>query len=380
MTHRVEHISLPAMSPGAAFTLTVHHFGNPGARPKAYLQAALHADETPPLLVAHHLLTDLIKADSKGLITGEVIVVPMANPLGLSQNLDGYHVGRHNLNGEGNFNRGFPDLGDQVREELTDKLGNDAEANVTAIRAALTEGVQNMDATTAHKALRKTLLSLAVDADFVLDLHCDMEALMHIYMGDALWPDARDLAADLGLRAVLLASDSGGGPFDEACSSPWWTLADAFPEANIPSACLAGTVEHRGQADVSDELCRADAEGLFRFLQRRGVVGGSPGGLPKVLCEGTPLSGTQIAKAPVAGVIAYAVELGEVVQPGDLIAEVVDPAAADPARARTPVYAETEGLILSRSADKLARPGQGIAKVVGKTPLADRQAGSLMED
>jgi len=380
MTHRVEHISLPAMSPGAVFTLTVHHFGNPGARPKAYLQAALHADETPPLLVAHHLLTDLIKADSLGLIKGEIIVVPMANPPGLSQNLDGYHIGRHNLDGGGNFNRGFPDLGTLVREGLADKLDDDADNNVATIRAALSVAVENMEARTAQQALRKTLLSMAVDADFVLDLHCDMEALMHIYMGDALWPDARDLAADLELRAVLLAADSGGGPFDEACGSPWWALAEAFPNANIPPACLAGTVEHRGQADVSDALGRADADGLFRFLQRRGVIDGSPGNLPEGLCEGTPLSGTQIAKAPVAGVIAYAVELGETVQPGDLIAEIIDPAAANPNQARTPVYAETEGLILSRAADKLARPGQGIAKVVGKTPLADRQAGSLMED
>jgi uncharacterized protein len=380
MTHRVEHISLPAMSPGAEFSLTVHKFGEPGARPKAYFQAALHADETPPLLVAHHLLRDLIKADEEGRVKGEVIVVPMANPLGLSQNLDGYHVGRHNLDGGGNFNRGFPDLGALVRDDLDGKLGADAQANVTAIRDALKKAVENLPATTAHQALRKTLLALAVDADIVMDLHCDLDALMHIYIGDALWPDAADLAADIGLRAVLLASDSGGGPFDETCGNVWWTLAEAFPKANIPPACLAGTVEHRGQADVSDEICKPDADGLFRFLQRRGVVDGDAGDLPDLLCEGTQLSATEIVKSPVPGVIAYAVQLGDVVQTGDLIAEIIDPAADDPTKARTAIHAGTDGLILSRLADKLVRPGQGIAKVVGTEPLADRQAGSLMED
>ncbi|MBT3701776.1 MAG: succinylglutamate desuccinylase/aspartoacylase family protein, partial [Alphaproteobacteria bacterium] len=329
MTHRVEHISLPAMSPGSEFTLTVHKFGEPGARPKAYFQAALHADETPPLLVAHHLLGDLIKADKEGRIKGEVIVVPMANPLGLSQNLDGYHVGRHNLDGGGNFNRGFPDLGALVRDDLEGKLGVDPRTNIATIREALIYTVDNLPATTAHQALRKTLLAMAVDADIVLDLHCDLDALMHIYIGDALWPDASDLAADIGLRAVLLASDSGGGPFDETCGNVWWTLAEAFPNANIPAACLAGTVEHRGQADVSDELCKADADGLFRFLQRRRVVDGDAGDLPDLLCEGTQLSATEIVKSPVPGVVAYAVQLGDVVRKGDLIAHIIDPGADD---------------------------------------------------
>ena len=380
MTHRVEHISLPAMSPGAEFTLTVHRFGTPHARPKAYFQAALHADETPPLLVAHHLLAQLIKADKADEIKGEIIVVPMANPVGLSQNLDGYHVGRHNMDGGGNFNRGFPDLGELVREGLTDKLGPDADANVATIRKSLVAAVDDLETSTAHQTLRKTLLAMAVDADIVMDLHCDMEALMHIYIGDALWPELADLAADAGLRAVLLSSDSGGGPFDEACGNPWWSLADAFPEADIPAACLAGTVEYRGQADVSDEICRVDAEGLFRFLQRRHVVAGDPGPLPDALCVGTPLSGTQIVKASTPGVIAYAVKLGDKVKKGDLIGHIVDPSASDPATARTPVLAETDGLILSRASDKLVRPGQGIAKVVGTEPLADRQAGALMED
>ncbi len=380
MTHRVEHISLPAMSPGAVFTLTVHKFGEAGARPKAYLQAALHADETPPLLVAHHLLANLIKADKEGLIEGEIVVVPMANPLGLSQNLDGYHVGRHNLDGGGNFNRGFPDLGALVCDDMKGKLSDDAAKNIATIRKALVEAVKKLKSATAHEALRKILLSLAIDADIVLDLHCDLEALMHIYMGDALWPDAADLAADLGLRAVLLASDSGGGPFDEACGNPWWTLAKTYPDAAVPPACLAGTVEYRGQADVSDDLCKADADGLMRFLQRRSIVGGEPGALPDLLCDGTSLTATQIVKTPVPGVVAYAVQLGDIVSKGDLIAEIVDPTAVNPAIARTKIHAATDGLVLSRASDKLVRPGQGIAKVTGTEPLPDREDGSLMED
>ncbi|MBS1221081.1 MAG: succinylglutamate desuccinylase/aspartoacylase family protein, partial [Proteobacteria bacterium] len=49
-------IELPSPAPGTEQTLRVHRYGAPGARPKAYFQAALHADEIPGLLVAQHLL------------------------------------------------------------------------------------------------------------------------------------------------------------------------------------------------------------------------------------------------------------------------------------------------------------------------------------
>jgi len=42
MPYRKTSIDLPAMSPGSARSVVVHRFGRPGARPKAYLQAAIH--------------------------------------------------------------------------------------------------------------------------------------------------------------------------------------------------------------------------------------------------------------------------------------------------------------------------------------------------
>src|SRR3546814_11247046 len=78
-------------------------------------------------------------------------------------------------------------------------------------------------------SLRLALASLAADADVVLDLHCDDQALMHLFLIPAHWPAAAALAADLGCRAVLLAEDSGGSSFAEAFSPPWPRLAERFP-------------------------------------------------------------------------------------------------------------------------------------------------------
>ena len=41
---------------------------------------------------------------------------------------------------------------------------------------------------------------LAMLRDIALDLHCDDDALMHIYAGPKLWPEISDLAALLGAR------------------------------------------------------------------------------------------------------------------------------------------------------------------------------------
>ncbi len=88
MTHRIERLPLGAGTPGTAREVMLHRFGSPGARPKAYFQAAIHADEIPALLAAHHLVQRLMAAEADGAVRGEVVVVPFANPIGLDQQVN----------------------------------------------------------------------------------------------------------------------------------------------------------------------------------------------------------------------------------------------------------------------------------------------------
>jgi predicted deacylase len=162
-------------------------------------------------------------------------------------------------------------------------------------------------------------------------------------------------------------------------STPWTKLAAALPDHPIPPACLAGTVEYRGQADVADELAEADAAALFSFLLRRGLVAGEAAPLPPLRAEATDFAACDILRAPAAGIAAYKRPLGATVAAGDIIAELVDPLADDPRAARTPVRAGTDGLLLARRLHRLVRPGDAIGKVVGKQVLAYR-TGLLLED
>lgn len=359
---------------GLARTLTVLRFGTPGARPKAYLQAGLHADELPGLLVLRELAGLLAEAAAHGEILGEIVVVPVANPIGLSQHRNGFLQGRYEAESGENFNRGYPDLAPPARQAVAGRLGPDAMANVATIRAAMAEALAGLVPQGEVDGLRHALLGLALDADIVLDLHADNEAELHLYTGTALWPDAADLAAEIDARAVLLCALSGGNPFDEACSAPWWVLAEAFPEAPVPPACLAATLELRSNNAVDERLVRDDAHAILRFLRRRGLIAGAPGPLPRLLCEATPLEAMQQLIAPAEGVVLYHARLGDRVREGEVVASVVDPLGDS-----VDLLARTDGVLFARHDQPYAWPGKVIGKIAGHVPLPER-TGQLLND
>jgi uncharacterized protein len=376
----VEHIDLGAPSLGTTRRLTVHRYGKPGVRPKAYLQASLHADEIPPMLVQHHLIRLLDEADKAGAILGEIVLVPVANPIGSGQVVHSTLAGRHDAAGGLNFNRRWPDLFDGLEERVKGKLGKDAGANVAVIRKAIGELLSEMMAESPLSRKRLALARLAYDADFVFDLHCDNEALLHLYLNTVHWPDGVDLSAEIGSRGTMICDDSGAGSFDETFIIPWLRLAKTVgPAFPVPAPCMGATIEYRGQGDVSDELAEADARALFRFFQRRKLIAGDPGPLPGAQCEATRLEATDILRVEAPGVIAYKVGLGDQVKKGQVIADLVDPMADNPLMARTPLRSRTDGLLLTRVFQKLVKPGDGIAKIVGRDPLPHRK-GQLLDD
>ena len=108
VTGRVsERIHLPSPSPGTSTSIVVHKWGRPGSK-RVYIQASLHADEIPGMLVTNHLVKMLDCAEAKGDIMEEVVLVPFANPIGLDQQVMDKHIGRFSLETGVNFNRDIP--------------------------------------------------------------------------------------------------------------------------------------------------------------------------------------------------------------------------------------------------------------------------------
>jgi predicted deacylase len=359
-----EHIDLPAAGVGAAYRLTVHRFGVKGARPAVHIQAALHADEIPGMICAAALRRMLLAREAAGAIRGEIILVPVANPIGLSQLVLGHPVGRFDLADGGNFNRGFPALSAALAARVGDRLGADAARNVALLRETLGELLAEQPAVTPADHLKKELVGLALPCDLVLDLHCDAEASMHLYTHAASAGTFAPLAARLGCTAFLVAENSGGDPFDEALSRPWFELAAARPDVPIPPSCHSTTVELRGQGDVSGALAEEDAAAILGFLQDVGAVAGAGSPLPAPLCEPTPLAASEPLIAPVAGILTYRRDVGGLVSAGEVLAEITDPHTGE----ATAIASPCDGRFFARAAVRFATPGKRLGKVAGRVP------------
>ncbi|MEM9668791.1 MAG: succinylglutamate desuccinylase/aspartoacylase family protein [Pseudomonadota bacterium] len=367
--------ALPDTVSGDEHTIKFYRFGSADARPKAYLQAGLHADELPGQLVLRMLIEQLEKAAERGDVIGQIVVVPVANPIGRSQVEGGYMQGRVEKETGRNFNRGFPDLAALARKRVVGRFDTEDEtANTAKIRKGMLKGLAAIETNDAFESMQIELLSEACDADIVLDLHADNEALMHLYTQQASWPEAQDLAAELDARAVLLADISGGEPFDETCSRPWYTLKEKQPDAAIAHACFSATVELRSNNDVSTDYAQNDAQGLFRFLMRRGLIAGEAGSIPRLLCDATDLRAMQQVRSPCEGLIDYKLRLGDRVRKGDVIAEII-PAEGE----IETICAITDGILFARHNQTWAWTGKVIGKVAGSEVLEERQ-GHLLTD
>lgn len=376
-------IQLPQMTPGTARSITWLRFGKAGARPKVYMQAAIHANELPGTMLLHHLMPLLSEADRAGRIKGEIIVVPTVNPIGQSQLVGNNHLGRYDLLSRDNFNRNWLDLSEAVADQVGAKLGPDAAANVTLIRAAAIAALNALRPFNELQTMRAAMMKLSVDADIVLDLHCDMEAALHLFTAlRDINGAAQELAADLGVAATMYNE-----PYPEALTfsgvngALWARLAERYPAAAIPQACFSTTVELRGQHDVSHALGASDATNLFRYLVRRGIISGRAGPLPRLKSAPTPISGMDVGYCARNGFLAYHVGAGAKVKKGDAICDIIDPADPRGPKARTQMLARTDGILFSRKRNGgLAWPGMVAFRIAGAKPLAHRKGMSGLDD
>jgi uncharacterized protein len=83
--------------------------------------------------------------------------------------------------------------------------------------------------------------------------------------------------------------------------------------------------------------------------------------LPDPSCEPTPLSGVEPLHAPHAGVLVFLKKLGDKVQAGDAVADIVDPVSG-----RTTTLRPTQsGVLFASTAHRHLLRGMHVCKVAG---------------
>jgi predicted deacylase len=374
--HHFEMIDLECYSPGTARQLAVHRFGEAGAAPKVYIEAGIHADELPANLVACHLVKRLMAAAEDGTITGEIIVVPQANPIGVSNVSGNVLMGRYHIQSGQNYNRHWPDVSAAALAACDGKWRGEKDQDTKVLRDGIASALDAVTPGNEAEALRLRLMKLAFDADIVLDLHTDSEAELHLYADPDHAETAQQLAGLIGAPIIMYARTSGNGPFEETCALPYVRAREGGHDVALPFTTV---IELRGERDVSDDLADADAAAIVRFLTAHGVISGDAGALPGFDGIAANFAATQLVTAPAAGIIVFKREVGAMVEAGDVLAEIVNPLVAHDT-APVAVRAETDGRFFARTSERIAWPGSMLGKVHGHNPLAGREEGALLYD
>ena len=380
MSHQILSHILPSATPGTARMIKAHHFGKVGARPKIYLQAGLHADEWPGFLVLNKLIKRLIKADDAGLIQGEITIVPVANPIGLAQNFHGYIPGRFAFSdGGGNFNRNWPQLGEKVEGKIKGLISSNQDENAQLIRKVMVQELKELPETTELQGLKKTLLAMSMDADEIIDLHCSGEASMHAYVAQEFEAHFAPLLARLGAKVALSELETGAHSFDETNVSVWRHLKTHYAHL-IPWGARSLTLELRGENDISQAQAMEDAEAIFDYLCQRKVINQNVDEVDTSALNYYPLDAMDLIKAPCAGIVCYSKNIGDSVEVGEKVGEVVDLMMDDVNHSSMPLIARTNGVFFARLQRRLVICGEAIGKIAGKEHLAYREIGHLFED
>lgn len=361
---RIDHLSLEPGPIGGERALTVYRFGDAGARPKVHVQGGLHADEAPGMLVGFALRERLRRLEAEGRIRGEIVLVPVANPIGLDQGLIGGSLGRFEATTGQNFNRAFPEAARSALARDEAKPEGDA---VAVLRRRMVVALDAMVPHTQIAALQRLLLRQAIDADIVVDMHCDSEAVTHVYCHSEQVERAETLGAAVGAEAVLHATLQGGLSFDEACTLPWIELRRRWPELDLPLACFAVTLEWRGMLDTDPDTADADAAALVAWLATQGVLSASTETGRDRSVAATPLAGVEVVHAPRPGLFLATATPGSRVARGTVLGTL----RSLPDGEDLPLRATTAGLLYSREQTRIVRSGAELFFIAGETPIRE---------
>lgn len=288
---------------GNEISVPVYFFkGKRAGAKKAYLQSSIHGAELQGNAVIHQLI-EFFKAHPP---TGDVTLVPLANPNGMDRKTGEYTDGRFDpVTGE-NWNRAYylPDL-DQFQSGSS---VSDVKAQmVKIIEAKLKKNLRGAE------RLALTLQRMAVQADVVLDLHNANVSGTYLYAADTAIQDA----LYFGFSPIILMPATFGGSLDEAILVPWAKLQK--PLLLRPDEVPQGyTLELGNQEQISFELGRVQTIGILEFLKHKGIVSGRAQ-KPKTAIVGD-IQDYIVLYAEAGGLYEYVHPVGKVAIKGTVLA------------------------------------------------------------
>jgi predicted deacylase len=176
----------------------------------------------------------------------------------------------------------------------------------------------------------------------------------------------------LGIPLVLLIPEEFAGALDESTFTPWSKLKQGFEkyDREVPSDFESFTVELGGEETIDFNKDSLDVEGIINYLRFRGTLSGDGNknfGETKKACS---LNNFRSYFAPSAGLVHYYYGPGDAVKKGDLLCEILSMNSINEARdlekAKTPIYAKDDGLVVFHATSSGVHQGMEIYSLMSE--------------
>ena len=293
----------------------------PEKGPKCYIQASMHGAEHQGNAVLYQLLNYLESNDIKGSIR----IIPTANPLAINTKMGPYTFGRFNAGTGDNWNRSyynFTENNEKVHLFAKQHL-NSSESIINVEYKKLMEDLlidqiaESKYGSSQNGHLHLILQQLAINADYVLDLHTAGVATRYLYAPEYL----AERSSALPFPFHLIIGDKFGGSMDEAAFITWVNLRNIFSDLgrvfNIDFESY--TLELGGEERISIEEASKDLEYILEYLSHKGLTRNSEtkSEYKIIKCNKKDYK-SYFAKQ--AGLYDFIAKPGQLIKKGDLLA------------------------------------------------------------
>lgn len=370
----IDSIPLMQLASGDQLALQIYRFIGQEKGKKTYIQANLHGAEIVGNSVIYQLINELILLDNQALI-GEVVLVPVCNPLSTIARGHHFSIGRYNPYTGEDWNRIFWDYekeSQNLEEFAKIQIKNNASLGIirqnylAMIQSALARHqpkITSSSGVSFNHLYRYYLQSLCLDANYVIDIHSSTnQSIDYLYGFHGREENARYLGLDYGI--LLTEGSYDGDAFDEAFIKPWLALEKTFKNLGHPLQfdIESWTLELGSGMTMNPNSVEKGIQGIKNYLVRQGL-------LKQTISPPTTMqwiNKKQIKKyyAIQGGMIQNMIPLQTEVKPHDLLYEILSFNKQKQLPQIIPIYAEEEGFIIDLATNHSVNQGEYILSLV----------------
>lgn len=366
MEPKIEIIDLQSLASGDFLQLKVYRFVGNSEGKKVYIQANLHGAE----IVGNAVIYELIKCFSSLQpqdINGEIILVPLCNPVGVNQRHHFFSTGRFNPHDGQNWNRIFWDCSSEISKEIDSFLEENfdlSEAEIyriykDKIRRKLEKKIEEEDrirGLSFSEKYRNLLQKLSALADYVIDIHSSsVSAISYIYTFKGREKSAEYFGFDYG----VLVDEIEGKAFDEAFLNPWLKLEEKLAEKGkkVVFDVESWTLELGSGMKIEEESVERGVSGIINYLAFKKVLNIRLLPIARKI-KLIPKSQMKHYYAPKGGIIRNRLPAGSIIRKGETLYQLVSFEKREAMPTITEVVSVDEGIVYDVSTNDTVNEGE----------------------